>query len=168
MDTNFLSRKDYALHRNVSVQYINKLFKERRLVMSGKLVDVAATDALLDDNADPRGGSQLSDTDLDSTPTSAQKSTYMLEKTREARWSAENKRLRTLKDAGELVEVKTVEREAFNQARLLRDALLNLPDRLSASLAAESDPLQVHAALTKEVRVLCNDLADGTGVQHGH
>lgn len=168
MQQGYLSKKDYAEHRKVSAAYISKLVKQGRVVISGKNIDVAATDALLDDNADPRGGSQLSDTDLDSTPTSAQKSTYMLEKTREARWSAENKRLRTLKDAGELVEVKTVEREAFNQARLLRDALLNLPDRLSASLAAESDPLQVHAALTKEVRVLCNDLADGTGVQHGH
>lgn len=44
-----MTQAQYARHRNKSPQYIGKLYKAGVLVMRGRLVDVSATDAVLDD-----------------------------------------------------------------------------------------------------------------------
>ena len=52
----------------------------------------------------------------------------------------------------QLVEVSRVQREAFTAARAVRDALGNIPDRVSNQLAAESDAVVIHQTLTEEIR----------------
>ena len=52
----------------------------------------------------------------------------------------------------QLVEVSRVKREAFSAARAVRDALGNIPDRVSNQMAAESDPVIIHQTLTEEIR----------------
>ena len=44
-----MSQADYARHRNVNRSHINRLAKRGILVLRGKLIDVAACDAVLDD-----------------------------------------------------------------------------------------------------------------------
>ncbi len=44
-----MTQAQYARHRNKSPQYIGKLAKAGVLVMRGRLVDAAASDAVLDD-----------------------------------------------------------------------------------------------------------------------
>ncbi len=44
-----MSQADYARHRNVNRSHINRLAKRGILVLRGKLIDVAASDAVLDD-----------------------------------------------------------------------------------------------------------------------
>jgi len=48
---------------------------------------------------------------------------------------------------------------AFTSARLVRDNLLNIPDRLAATLAAETDAEKVHQMLTVEIRKALDELA---------
>jgi phage terminase Nu1 subunit (DNA packaging protein) len=60
----------------------------------------------------------------------------------------------------QLVEVARVEREAFSAARAVRDALGNIPDRVSNQLAAESDPVVIHQTLTEEIRRALETLVD--------
>ena len=52
---------------------------------------------------------------------------------------------------GQLVDRESVEREAFRVARVVRDAMLSLPDRLAALMTAETDQAKNHAILTKEI-----------------
>ena len=52
----------------------------------------------------------------------------------------------------ELVEASQVEREAFTNARAVRDALNNIPDRVSSQIGAESDPVVIHKTLSDEIR----------------
>jgi phage terminase Nu1 subunit (DNA packaging protein) len=59
---------------------------------------------------------------------------------------------------GKLVEADVVQREAFKAARQVRDALLNLPDRVAGVLAAETNQFKVHQMLTKEIRRALEDL----------
>ena len=59
---------------------------------------------------------------------------------------------------GELVEKVKVESEAFRVGRLIRDALMGLPDRLAGVLASESDQHKTHALLTKEIRQILEAL----------
>lgn len=51
-----------------------------------------------------------------------------------------------------LCEVEKVKREAFSMARSVRDALNNIPDRVSNQFAAETDPVVIHQALSEELR----------------
>jgi hypothetical protein len=48
---------------------------------------------------------------------------------------------------------------AFTKARTVRDNLLNIPDRLAATLAAEADVDKVHQMLTGEIRKALDELA---------
>ena len=60
----------------------------------------------------------------------------------------------------QLVEVSRVQREAFTSARAVRDALGNIPDRVSNQLAAETDPVAIHQLLAKEIRRALETLTD--------
>jgi phage terminase Nu1 subunit (DNA packaging protein) len=60
----------------------------------------------------------------------------------------------------QLVEASRVELEAFSAARAVRDALGNIPDRVSNQLAAETDPVVIHQLLTKEIRRALETLTD--------
>jgi len=60
----------------------------------------------------------------------------------------------------QLVEVSRVQREAFSAARAVRDALSNIPDRVSNQMAAESDPVVIHQTLTAEIRKALETLTD--------
>ena len=60
----------------------------------------------------------------------------------------------------QLVEVSRVQREAFSSARAVRDALSNIPDRVSNQMAAETDPVVIHQTLTEEIRKALESLTD--------
>ena len=60
---------------------------------------------------------------------------------------------------GNLVNADQVRESAFKLARQTRDAMLNIPDRVSADLAAETDAFKAHARLTKEIREALSALA---------
>lgn len=72
------------------------------------------------------------------------------------------RKLRLDNDAreGRLVPVDRVRREAFDGARTIRDALLNIPDRLAGELAADTDPAVVWRKLDAAIRQGLNSAAD--------
>jgi phage terminase Nu1 subunit (DNA packaging protein) len=65
---------------------------------------------------------------------------------------------------GELVERREVEEAAFSTARNVRDALLNIPARVSSLYAAETDPQKIHQSLDDEIRTVLRDLVGETVV----
>lgn len=50
---------------------------------------------------------------------------------------------------GKLISADKVKISAFNTARVVRDSILNIPDRIAAELASETDPHKVHTKLTE-------------------
>jgi len=58
-----------------------------------------------------------------------------------------------------LISRDEVQVAAFTKARTVRDSLLNIPDRLAATLAAESEAEKVHQMLTVEIRKALDELA---------
>jgi hypothetical protein len=62
-----------------------------------------------------------------------------------------------------LVSRDEVQVAAFTKARTVRDNLLNIPDRLAATLAAEPDADKVHQTLTGEIRKALDELAGANG-----
>lgn len=78
-----------------------------------------------------------------------------------AAYDAKLAELEYKKQIGERVPVAEVRREAFSLARRVREALLNIPDRVAAELAAEMDAAAVHMRLTAELRQALTEIADG-------
>jgi len=64
--------------------------------------------------------------------------------------------------SGKLISRDEVQVAAFNKFRTFRDGMLNIPDRVAAMLAAESDSHKVHEILTTEIRKALLEFADGT------
>ena len=60
----------------------------------------------------------------------------------------------------ELVAADGVKKEAFNVAKTVREALINIPDRVANLLAAESDATAIHMALTDEITQALEGLAN--------
>jgi len=66
-------------------------------------------------------------------------------------YKARLSQLKYLEQAGNLVEVDKVQRQAFENGRKIRDALMSLPTRLAHELAAETDPHKLEIRLTREL-----------------
>lgn len=74
-------------------------------------------------------------------------------------YKAELARLEFEEAEGKLVDGDKIKRQAFKVARSVRDAILNIPDRVSAELAAERDQFIVHKRLTEEIRMVLESLS---------
>ena len=60
---------------------------------------------------------------------------------------------------GQLVDKAALKERSFKLGRLIRDGMLNIPDRVAADIAAEMDAFKVHTRLTKEIREVLTALA---------
>ena len=54
--------------------------------------------------------------------------------------------------AGLLVDAKKVSRDAYNEGRRVRDAMLSIPSKIAPELASEIEPEKVAIILTKIIR----------------
>lgn len=189
-DLRFVPRSEFARIRGCAASYVTKLGHQGRLVLdaTGKLVDVAATIALLERTDDPaRGGDRTGKPDTatsapvsaaqaprdssaaPSAPPSAEDGTqrhgltmegaYKTAATRERIAKARLAELELAEKAGALVLRAEVEAAVFGLARQAMDALDAIPDRLSAQLAAVTDAAAVHQLLSAELRNVMRDLA---------
>lgn len=68
-----------------------------------------------------------------------------------ARQKAAELKMKNDERAGKLVDKDDNERQSFEAARLTRDTILNIPDRISAELASMTDVHLVHSKLTGEL-----------------
>ena len=62
-------------------------------------------------------------------------------------------------ELGELVSAEEVKTSAFNKARIVRDNILNLPDRLSSTFASILDEKKIHEIFLEELRAALESLA---------
>lgn len=62
------------------------------------------------------------------------------------------------RESGTRVLKEDVQRDAFELARRVREAITNVPDRISHDLAALSDPTEVHLRLSEALRDALTEL----------
>lgn len=77
-----------------------------------------------------------------------------------ARARATQIRILNRQRSGRLIDAEVARREAYESARSIRDAVLAVPDRVAAELAAESDAGRVHARLREELRAALAGVAE--------
>jgi len=159
---NLVSQADYARRRQCSEAYITKLKDHGKLVMVDNLVDVEESDKRIAENEDPsRGGDRTLDRASNNPAASG---TYLDARTRDMNARAALSELELRKRSGELVEAKEVERAAFARSRAAQRAILLLPDRICATLAAETEPEKVRQLLLTELSTICREISDGIPV----
>lgn len=169
-----LSFRQYAKHRGCSVQAVSKA------VMAGRITTVA------DDKGRRKIDPEVADiqwvrnTDADQARRAAgnrvpaplgnvappDPPAILSARERNETAQAELRELELQEKRGMLVKAEDVKRRAFVQARAARDALQSVPARVSAIVAAESDPAKVHDILAVEIRKVCDEIAAGDPTLH--
>lgn len=64
-------------------------------------------------------------------------------------------------ESGELVNADAIKEAAFNKARVVRDGMLNIPDRVASIIASMDDEHKIHEILTREIRLVLEELSNG-------
>ena len=172
--SNFVSKSDYARLRGWSAPYVSKLAKKGLLVLdaTGKLVDVAATNALVKKSADPskagvaerwekeRGTKTVNPLEIEDPPLPLIDGEYDFQSARAKREThlAKLAELEERRKLGQLVETESVIKALTDYAIASRAALERMPDRISSVLAAESDPVAVFNILDDEIARICDEI----------
>lgn len=159
----------YAKHRGCTPQAVFDAIKKGRLVESieptptGRyLVDVELADAEWSANTDTGTGSAAHAKNAPMLPTlpaePGEAMTYAEARAQHERFKARLAELELETRESKLVNADDVKRESFKAARQVRDAMLNIPDRVAGELAAESNQFKVHQRLVKEIRRALEEL----------
>jgi len=142
-----MTQAQYARHRGKSPQYIGKLAKAGILVMRGRLVDAAASDAVLADKPDD-------------APSSQQPTTFAQARLAREVFSAKLKKLEYETRIGKLVPTDEVSIKWFTLGRQIRDRVLGIASKLAPQLAAETDVRRVREILDAEITLALKGLAE--------
>lgn len=170
----FMTRAEYARHRGTSWQAVNKKIKRNELLLlDGALLNVADSDAAWPfvDTLRQDNGLQVRAAPAPTEKAAPQGDTpdgeagdisYERLLHERAKRKLAEKKLDAAE--GRLVDVDAVKKEWFAATRAVRDALLAIPDDLSADLAAETETRKVRVMLDTAIRSRLADLShDETG-----
>ena len=167
-----VSLSEYARQRGISPAAVTKAMRDGRIsrgVILGskgkKSIDTEIADAEwaastdttqgAPSHANPRGHNAAAQAAGSDTPS------FMESKAKREAFMAELARLEYEEKSGKLVQVDDVKRESFRVARIVRDSMLNIADRVASELAAETDPFRVQQRLTQEIRLALTELRLG-------
>jgi hypothetical protein len=152
-----VSQYEWAKRSGFSKQYANKLVKAGTIRLINGKVDIDEANAILASMKNPsrqesrKGMQNVSDL-----------STLLL-KTRIKNEMEKGKILeaKARAELGELVSVEEVKTAAYNKARVVRDNLLNIPDRVASQLASLDNETKIHEILLNEIRAVLESLSTG-------
>jgi hypothetical protein len=141
-----VSQYEWAKRSGFSKQHANRLVKAGTIRLINGKVDIDEANAMLASIKNPsrqetrKGLQNVSDL-----------STLLL-KTRIKNEMEKGKILeaKARAELGELVSVEEVKTAAYNKARVVRDNLLNIPDRVASQLASLDNEKKIHEILLKD------------------
>ena len=158
-----MSQAEYARHRKVNRSYISRLAKAGVLVMRHGKVDVAASDAVLDDRpvaVEPGEISPNNQTQAVPESVGPQPTNYAQARLAEMVYRAKLRRLDYETRSAKLISADEVKAKWFVVARQIRDKLLAVPTKLSPQLAALTDAFAVRELLESEIVSILRALQD--------
>jgi len=158
-----LSLRAYAKHRGVSHAAVQKAIRSGRISANADgLIDSESADAEWNAKTRPgqRRGKQAQTTSKEpaEAPVAGGLDYFRARAIRE-NYLARLAKIEFEEKTAKLISRDEVQVAAFTKARAVRDNLLNIPDRLAATLAAESDADKAHQILTGEIRKALDELA---------
>lgn len=149
-----ITRAEYAERRGVAPRTIGKYVQKGVIPLWENKVWPEEADAALELYlVEPLGSGRYSES-LGGTSQRKAKSnnnTYTEARTQEKNLKIELLELDVALKKGQMVLVEDVEHAAFSAAREIRDRMLNIPDRVAAIVAAESDEIKVRDYITEQI-----------------
>jgi len=149
-----LSQRAYARHRGISETAVRKALKEGRITKNknGK-IDPNLADKQWDKNTNPaqikeatKAVEEVSNYNSNLIGPSYQQSRAIKEA-----YNAKLTRLQFEKESKKLISVDEVKISAFNAARMTRDRILNIPDRVIPLLVGKTDIHEMKEILKAEL-----------------
>ena len=163
-----VTQAEFARQNGWSRQYVSKLVQQGRIEVKGGRIDPVAAKKAIEELAEPstvlrkKADSQGETTGHSSYPMDSRKAVdFASARTMREAFRAKMAKLEYEEKAGKLTDASKVREDAFRAGRIIRDALLGMPDRLSDILAAEDDPAKIANLLQEELESVLGDMAEG-------
>lgn len=171
----FITQAEYARRRGCTEGAVRRAVRDGRISLINGKIDPVAADAQWARNTRVRAGSRSTDDvnlsgsgstggtaagDDDEEEDSA--TGYWKSRARRERAEAELAELKLAELQGQLVRADDWAAALAKRAAAFREGLLQIPARLSAQLAAESDQARIHALLENELRQVMSHLTAAT------
>jgi len=176
MSKNLLTMKEYAEHRGLTPGRISQLINEGMLstvIKNGKkYLDKNKADKEFDSRVDAsKRNANHNQTVKARKPYETENNKkevipdiYNSKAIKEA-FAARLAKLEYEEKAGQVIRIDKVKIEAFNVARQLRNALLNIAPKIATELAALTDPHEVEMLLDREIREALIELSRGKYIE---
>jgi hypothetical protein len=153
-----ISQAEWARRQGFSKQYVNKLLKSGKIKLVNGMIDEGVANSILTRTRDPnlplqrKGGGIYEQRDdmHDLLVKTKLKNEIERGKLLEAKVKSET---------GELISAEKVRQAMFAKGRIIRDGMMNIPDRISSLLANENDAAKIHEILSKEIREVLTELS---------
>jgi hypothetical protein len=168
-----VTMSEYARRRGCSEGAVRRAVKDKRISLIDGRVDPVAADAQWQRNTRVRAGSRSTNDANLQAPADAPAGRgadggdgagpdYWASKGRREAAEADLAELKLAELQGALVRADDVRASLAKRAAAFREGLLQIPARLSAQLAAETDQARVHALIDAELRaVMAGLVAEG-------
>ncbi len=152
-----LSIRGYARHRGVSEAAVRKAIRQGRISKSktGK-INPKIANSEWGKNTDPAQikaifSEEKPDYNQNSIPNTANGPSYQQSRAIKEAYGAKLLRLQFEKESKKLIPVDEVKIIAFNAARMTRDRILNIPDRVIPQLVGKTDIFEMKEILKAEL-----------------
>ena len=157
-----MSLRQYAKHRGVALSAVQKAIQSGRIrtLADGK-VDSDTADAEWQKNTKAHAPPVVRRADPEEDDGAIfGASQYTKARAVREHYQARLAKIEYEERTGKLVSKDEVQVAAFNKFRQFRDHMLNIPDRLAAILAAETESAKCYEILATEIRKALNEFAD--------
>lgn len=152
-----LSGREYAKHRGVSEAAVRKAISQGRISKNenGK-IDPKIADSQWNKNTDPAQikrtePTERPDYNQNFAPNNLNGPSYQQSRAIKEAYSAKLLRLQFEKESKKLIAVDDVKVAAFNAARMTRDRILNIPDRVIPQLVGKTNIFEMKEILKTEL-----------------
>lgn len=152
-----LSIRGYARHRGVTEAAVRKAIKQGR-VSKGKngKINPKTADKEWGQNTDPAQikavfAEEKPDYSQNSAPSSLSGPSYQQSRAIKEAYGAKLLRLQFEKESKKLISIDDVKVSAFNAARMTRDRILNIPDRVIPQLVGKTNIFEMKEILKAEL-----------------
>jgi hypothetical protein len=159
-----MSQRAYARHRGVALSAVQKAIETGRISTQpdGK-IDSEQADVEWEQNtrrhAPPVAKREQEDDDASFFGASQ----YTKARAVREHYQARLAKIEYEERVAKLVPKDEVQVAAFNKFRQFRDHILNIPDRVAAMVAAETEAAKCYEVLATEIRRALNEFADSNG-----
>jgi hypothetical protein len=151
-----MSQRAYARHRNVALRAVQKAIDEGRITtLANGRIDPEVADREWAENS--RAYPPLNQDVDDGGAVGGQ---YKTARAVREQYMARLAKLEYEERVGSLVSKDEMKIAAFNETRRFRDHMLNIPDRVAAMVAAETETARCFEIIATEIRKALNEYAD--------